>query len=204
MGLSALGFGPWPGLDDLGQRPANAQRPKPKTMDRFSKLQSSVQYLKGVGPKRAELLERMGVRSARDLLFHVPHRYEDASTVTPIAEVQVGTDATVVGHVTSKGVIPTRRGLRIFEATVRDASGKGIDLSWPGQPFLDRSIQKGDLVLATGPVRFFHGLQLQPREWVVLGREGEDPDPASGVGRVLPIYPATEGLSQKMLRTIVA
>ena len=172
-------------------------------MDRFSKLHSSAQYLNGVGPKRAEMLERLGVRSARDLLFHVPHRYEDASTVTPIAEVQVGTDATVVGHVTSKGVIPTRKGLRIFEATIRDASGKGIDLSWPGQPFLDRTIQKGDLVLATGPVRFFHGLQIQPREYVVLGREGEESE-GSGAGRVLPIYPATEGLSQKMLRTIVA
>ena len=169
-----------------------------------TELGKSAQYLKGVGPKRAELLERLGVRSARDLLFHVPHRYEDASSVTPIAEVQVGMDVTVVGHVTSKGVIPTRRGLRIFEATIRDASGKGIDLSWPGQPFLDRTIHKGDLLLATGPVRFFHGLQIQPREFVVLGREGEEPEASSSAGRVLPIYPATEGLSQKLLRTIVA
>ena len=173
-------------------------------MNRFSRLHSSVQYLKGVGPKRAEALERMGVRSARDLLFHVPHRYEDASTVTPIADVQVGMDATVVGYVKSKGVIPTRRGLRIFEATIRDPSGRGaITLSWPGQPFLDRSIQTGDLILATGAVKFFHGLQLQPREYVVLGREGDEAADGGGAGRVLPIYPATEGLSQKMLRTIV-
>ncbi|HUF12741.1 MAG TPA: ATP-dependent DNA helicase RecG [Longimicrobiales bacterium] len=170
--------------------------------DRFSKLHSSVQYLKGVGPRRAEALERLGVRSARDLLFHVPHRYEDASTVTPIAEVKVGDDVTVVGHVKSKGVIPTRRGLRIFEATIRDASGSSIDISWPGQPFLDRTIQRGDLLLATGPVRYFHGLQIQPREFVVLGREDEEAE-GGGAGRVLPIYPATEGLSQKMVRTIV-
>src|SRR5690606_552350 len=163
-----------------------------------SPLDQPAQYLKGVGPKRAEALARLGIRTARDLLYHVPHRYEDASTVTRIIDAEVGRDVTVIGEVVSKGVLPSRSGLRIFQAVLRDASGM-IECSWPGQPFLDRSIRKGDLLLVTGPVRFFHGRQLQPREHVVLGAAAE-----GGVaGKVLPIYPATEGLSQKMVRHIV-
>ena len=165
-----------------------------------SELDGPVQFLKGVGPRRAEALDRLGIRTVRELLLHGPRRYEDASTVAAIASVDVGDDATIVGTVVSKGVIPTRRGLRIFQAVLRDDTGL-IECSWPGQPFLDRTIRRGDTILANGPVRFYHGRQMQPREFVVLGREGEDPE---SEGRVLPIYPATEGLSQRVLRRIVA
>ncbi len=164
-----------------------------------SPLDRPAQYLKGVGPKRAESLARVGVQTARDLLYHVPRRYEDASTVARIGSLEVGMDATVIGEVTSKGVLPTRVGLRIFQAVLKDGTGF-IECSWPGQPFLDRVIRKGDLLLVTGPVRFFHGRQLQPREYVILGRAGEEREAA---GKVLPIYPATEGLSQRVLRGII-
>ncbi|HEX6937783.1 MAG TPA: ATP-dependent DNA helicase RecG [Longimicrobiales bacterium] len=164
-----------------------------------SPLDRPAQYLKGVGPKRAETLARVGVRTARDLLYHVPRRYEDASTVSRIGALEVGMDATVIGEVTSKGVIPTRVGLRIFQAVIRDDSGL-IECSWPGQPFLDRVIRKGDLLLVAGPVKFFHGRQIQPREYVILGRAGEE---SGAAGKVLPIYPATEGLSQRLLRSII-
>ena len=158
----------------------------------------SVTYLKGVGPRRAEALRRLGITTARDLLFHVPHRYEDASTVSPISSLEPGMDATVVGRVVSKGIIPTRRGLRIFQAVMRDDSGV-IEASWPGQPFLDRTISKDDTLLLTGTVRFFHGRQLQPREYVNLGSESGN----LTEGRVLSVYPATEGLSFKVIRGIV-
>ncbi len=161
-------------------------------------LDRPAQYLKGVGPRRAEQLHKLDVSTARDLLFHVPRRYEDASTVAPISSLEVGMDATVIGEVVSKGVLPTRKGLRIFQAVLRDDTGL-IECSWPGQPFLDRSIHKGDRLLVTGPVRFFHGRQLQPREHIKLDR-GDAPGDS---GRVLPIYAATEGLSQGILRKIL-
>ncbi len=164
-----------------------------------SPLDGPAQFLKGVGPRRAEALGRLGVHTVRDLLFHVPRRYEDASTVSRIADLQIGTDATVIGEITSKGVIRTRSGLRIFQAILADGSGR-IECSWPGQPFLDRSLHKGDIVLVAGPVRVFQSRQIQPREFVVLGRAGEERDAS---GKVLPIYPATEGLSQKILRAII-
>ena len=161
-------------------------------------LDTPVNYLKGVGPVRAEALRRLGIITAGDLLYHVPHRYEDASTISPIATLEPGMQGTVIGRVISKGVIPTRKGLRIFQAVLRDDSGM-MEVSWPGQPFLDRTIAKGDTLLVTGTVRFFHGRQLQPREFINLG----DDENGMAHGRVLSVYPATEGLSFKVIRSII-
>jgi len=161
-------------------------------------LEMPVNYLKGVGPARADMLRRLGIVTARDLLFHIPHRYEDASTISAISSLEPGMDGTIIGRVISKGIIPTRRGLRIFQAVLKDDSGM-IEASWPGQPFLDRSIEKGDMMLLTGSVRFFHGRQLQPREYIQLGKDDDD---IKG-GKVLAVYPATEGLSFKVIRGII-
>ncbi len=161
-------------------------------------LDTPITYLKGVGPRRAAAFEKLNVKTAGDLLWLIPHRYEDASTVSRIASLRTGADATVIGRVISKGVLPTRKGLRIFQAVLQDDSGM-IEAAWPGQPFLDRSINKGDLLLASGTVRFYHGRQLAPREFVNLGPEDEGTEE----GRVLAVYPATEGLSFKIIRHIV-
>jgi len=161
-------------------------------------LDTPITYLKGVGPARAEAFRRLGILTAGDLLYHAPHRYEDASTVAPISSLEPGMHATVIGRVVSKGVLPTRKGLRIFQAVVRDASGL-IEAAWPGQPYLDRTIEKGDVLLLSGQVRFFHGRQLLPREMVNLG----DEDEGTAQGRVLSVYPATEGLSFKVIRTLL-
>jgi ATP-dependent DNA helicase RecG len=155
-------------------------------------------YLTGVGPARADALRRLGVFTVRDLLHHIPHRYEDASTIAPAARLRIGDSATIMGRVISKGIIPTRKGLRVFQAVVQDASGM-IECGWPGQPFLDRSINKGDLLLLAGTVRFFHGRQFMPRETINFGADEQD----EAAGRVLAVYPATEGFSFKQVRALV-
>ena len=162
-------------------------------------LTTSVKYLKGVGPKRAEALARLGIRSVGDLLYHAPHRYLDATAVTPLAQAHVGQEVTCVGRVASTGVLPTRRGLRVFRAVLRDESGV-LECAWPGQPFLERQIKQDQLLLVTGPVRYYHGRQLVPREFVILADAGED-GPERGL--VLPVYPATEGLSHRQIRGLV-
>jgi ATP-dependent DNA helicase RecG len=159
-----------------------------------------VKFLKGVGERRAEQLGRLGIRTARDLLWHIPHRYVDASSVTPLARAEIGQEVACVGRVVAKGVVPTRRGLRIFHAVLRDDSGV-LECVWPGQAFLDRTILVGQTLLVSGPVRFYHGRQLAPREYVVLS-DGEGDDPLAA-GRVLPVYPATEGLSHKIIRSLI-
>lgn len=165
-------------------------------------LDTSVQFVRGVGPRRAEAFARLGVRVAEDLLYHTPHRYLDATTVTPIHKASVGRDITVVGRVVSKAVMPTRSRLRIFRAVLKDASGV-IECAWPGQAFLDRTIKPGQLLLVTGPVKYYHGRQLAPREYVILAEGDEDGD-VETEGLVLPVYPATEGLSHRVIRRIIA
>ncbi|HVH69462.1 MAG TPA: ATP-dependent DNA helicase RecG [Gemmatimonadales bacterium] len=166
------------------------------------RLSTSAKYLKGVGPRRAEALARLGIHSVGDLLYHAPHRYLDATTVTPLGKVHVGDEVTCVGRVVSTGVLPTRRGLRVFHAVLRDENGGGgpLECAWPGQPFLERQIRKGQLLLVTGPVRYYHGGQLVPREFVILADEGET-GPERGL--VLPVYPATEGLTHRQIRGLL-
>jgi ATP-dependent DNA helicase RecG len=158
-----------------------------------------IQFLKGVGPRRAEAFERIGVETVEDLLYHAPHRYLDATTVTPIAQASVGTDVTVVGRVVSKAVVPTRRRLRIFRAVLRDDTGV-IECAWPGQAFLDRTIKQGQLLLVSGPVKYYHGRQVTPREQIVLAGADEEGDRG---GLILPVYPATEGLTHRQIRRLV-
>ncbi|MGE5761697.1 MAG: ATP-dependent DNA helicase RecG [Gemmatimonadota bacterium] len=162
-------------------------------------LRSPVKFLKGVGPARAEALARIGIRSVGDLLYHAPHRYIDATALSPLARARVGEEVTAVGRVVSTGILPTRRGLRVFRAMLRDASGT-LECAWPGQPFLERQIVKDQLLLVTGPVRFYHGRQIVPREFLILADAGEEP-PDRGI--ILPVYPATEGLSHKQIRALV-
>ena len=164
-------------------------------------LNSPVKFLKGVGPKRAEALQRLGIRTAGDLLYHTPHRYLDATTVTPLARAAINQEVTCVGRVVSTGVLPTRRGLRVFRAVLKDSSGL-LECAWPGRPFLERQIKKGQLLLVTGPVRYYHGKQLVPHEFIVLA----EPDEGEGTGDwglVLPVYPATEGLTHRQIRALV-
>src|SRR5438128_1054562 len=86
-------------------------------------------------------------------------------------------------------------------SSVRDDTGGGpLGGAWPGQPFLERQIRKGQLLLVTGPVRYYHGRQLVPREFVILADEGEA-GPERGL--VLPVYPATEGLTHRQIRGLI-
>ncbi len=165
------------------------------------RLDTAVKFLKGVGERRADALARLGIRTAQDLLWHLPHRYIDASTVTPVARARVGDEVACAGTVVAKQVSPTRKGLRIFSAVIRDDSGV-LECVWPGQPFLDRTIAVGQTILVSGPIRFYHGRQMAPREHLILMETEGETDPLAA-GKVLPVYPATEGLSHKIIRSLV-
>ncbi|MGQ0702532.1 MAG: ATP-dependent DNA helicase RecG [Gemmatimonadales bacterium] len=170
-------------------------------------LSTPVKFLKGIGERRAEALERLGISAAQDLLWHLPFRYVDASQLTPLGKVQVGQDVACVGRVVAKDVLPTRRGLRIFHAVLRDHTG-ALECVWPGQAFLDRTIEVGQVLLVAGPIRFYHGRQMAPREYLILAGPDDEPGGNGGgaweQGKVLPVYPATAGLSHRTVRALIS
>jgi len=94
-----------------------------------SPLQNSVQFVKGVGPKRAELLETIGVKSVGDLLYYFPRRYLDRSVITPIYQIKVNENTTVVGTVSAIQRIRGGRGKSRFIMTVSDETGS-IQCIW--------------------------------------------------------------------------
>ncbi len=115
-------------------------------------LSTPLQFLKGVGPRRAADLERIGLRTVEDLLYRFPIRYEDRSHLQAIASLRPGPPVSVTGRVSSCGLRATRRpGFKIFEALVTDPSGS-IRATWLNQPFLRDVFASGQQVVLFGPV----------------------------------------------------
>jgi ATP-dependent DNA helicase RecG len=153
-----------------------------------------VRFLPGVGPRRAEDLERLGIATLGELLLHYPRDYFDARQAVPIARLVPGEAVSVAGHL--KAVSSRRlRGRRtLVTALLEDASG-AVALAWFNQPWVEKQLARGDSLRVIGSVGRFQGrLQITPTEFEKL--ENDDGD-ATGI---FPIYPLTEGLSQRMLR----
>ncbi len=132
-------------------------------------LQSSLQYLKGVGPRRAADLERVGLHTVEDLLYRFPIRYEDRGTFHTIASLRPGVSASVLGEVVASGVRPTRRPrFRIFELLVRDRTGS-MRAIWFNQPFLNDIFHARQRVILFGKLELSsHGLQMQNPQYEIL------------------------------------
>jgi len=167
------------------------------------KLDDPVQYVKGVGPKRAELLARAGFGTVEDLLYHLPFRYEDRRTVVTVAHAQVGTDATLVGRITGVREIRTRRGRgrTLLEALFRDESG-AIGLLWFHQAgYFKKRLEGAERWLVHGRVERGRrgGIQIVHPEIEPL-EAGED---ITHAARVLPVYQKPGELPVAAMRAIV-
>jgi len=109
-----------------------------------------IQFIRGVGPKKAALFARLGVETAEDLLWHVPRRYEDRSTLRKMSECRPGEECTVVGQVADYRLIRTRRpAFTIFEASFSDSTGM-LKVRWFNQPYLADLFEHGQLVMLSG------------------------------------------------------
>jgi ATP-dependent DNA helicase RecG len=169
-------------------------------------LSTPLQYLKGVGPRRAADLARVGLHTAEDLLLRFPLRYENRAALAPIRTVRPGQVATIVGDVLSAGVRPTRRpGFRIFEVLVRDESGT-IRAVFPNQAFLKDVFHPQQAVVLYGTVEFRGpgGLQITNPEYeIVRGEPGEDADATVHTGRIVPIYEKAGSVTTRIQRSLV-
>ena len=178
-------------------------------------LASALQYLKGVGPRRAADLQRVGLSTVEDLLYRFPMRYEDRGAFKTIASLRPGMVASVMADVISSGVRPTRRPrFKIFEMLVRDRTG-ALRAVWFNQPFLADVFHPHQRVVLYGKLELSaHGLQLQNPQYEIVradtadeGVEGETPASADTeglhTGRIVPVYEKTGTLTTKMQRTLV-
>jgi ATP-dependent DNA helicase RecG len=167
-----------------------------------SPLSQSLQYLKGVGPRRAADLEHVGLTTVEDLLYRFPLRYEDRSRLQPIASLRAGVASSVSGRVLSCGVRTTRRpGFKIFEALVSDESA-AIRATWLNQPFLRDVFVPGQHVVLFGTVelRAPGGRQLTNPQYEIL--DDEDAETVH-TGRIVPVYERAGSVTPKMQRRLV-
>jgi ATP-dependent DNA helicase RecG len=168
-------------------------------------LSTPLQYVKGVGPRRAADLERVGLRTVEDLLLRFPLRYEDRAALVPIKSLRPGQVATVVGEVLSSGVRATRRpGFRLFELIVRDATGP-VRAVFPNQAFLRDVFRPPQQVVLYGAVEFrgHGGLQFTNPEYEIVRGDADEDDATVHTGRIVPIYEKAGSVTPRMQRTLV-
>jgi ATP-dependent DNA helicase RecG len=165
-------------------------------------LQTPLQFLKGVGPRKAADFARAGLRTLEDLLYRFPLRYEDRSRLHPIGSLREGQTASISGEVVQCGLRPTRRpGFRIFEALVRDASG-ATRISWFNSSYLQDQIRRGQRLVLYGTLErnAYSGLQITNPDFELL--EGDDADTLH-IGRIVPVYERARSITPKMQRRLV-
>jgi len=162
-----------------------------------------IRYAKGVGPKRAVLLEKVGVRSVEDALWYLPWRYEDRSVVSTVGAVAPGAVATICGRIRRAELKQiARRRMTILEVVLDDATGrlKGVFFN---QSYLEKVLKPGVRVMMSGTVTAGRGgwtdLRMESPQYEVLGEKDE---PTLHVGRIVPIYHETRGLSSRQLRSL--
>ena len=172
-------------------------------------LKTPMRFIKGVGPKLAEALAKKGISTVEDALYLLPNRYEDRRELKRIADLRPGATEAFFATVVSAAPQTTKGGRNYFEAIVRDESGS-LALKWFHfhPTYMKKNLQEGRRGIFIGDVAQF-GFQREMHhpevEWAADGESLEqvmarDPD---NFGRILPVYPLTEGVSQKLMRRIM-
>jgi ATP-dependent DNA helicase RecG len=168
---------------------------------------SSLQGLKGVGPKRAAILAEAGIRSIADLYECFPRRYLDRTTIRRIGALSDGETVTVVGAITGAKLENSGRGASRFKAQLSDGSGV-LELTWfRGVHYFSKTLRHGDLVAVYGRVTFFGRTPgMQHPEYDRLGGEeeggdGERDDELFKTGKIVPLYPTSDVMKQAGLNS---
>jgi ATP-dependent DNA helicase RecG len=188
-----------PPLPRLARPP---RRPRPQldpdeAADIMAGLSAPVTSVKGVGPRMAKALDKLGVGTINDLLFYLPRRYDDYTNLSYIARLRPETTVTVVGTVRQTEVRVGRSGRRDFYLEIDDGSGV-LSVIFFGQHFLVRQIRRGKQLVLSGRASIFgHRMQMTNPEWEELDTENLH---TTGI---VPVYPLTELLRARALRRLM-
>jgi len=163
-----------------------------------SVLHQSVQFLKGVGPKRSEILGRLGIHTIHDMLSYFPRDYKDRTRIQKISEAKIGAEITIHARILAVDNRMARNRKYILEAFVTDETGT-IAATWFNQPFLMNKFHVGDNLFLHGKVGAYKYLQLLSPEYEVV----QDDETNIKDGGIIPVYPLTERISQTQFRKIM-
>ena len=182
--------------------PPLAHNPDPEATT--DPLDAPVTAIRGIGASLAGTLAKLELFSIRDILTHYPHRYEDRSQFRPVRALADGEAAVIAAKVTAVENRPTKNKLVITKVTLDDGD-KGVAAltffnTWRMKATFEKLI--GKRIVAYGTVRrHYNAVEIAAPEWEAI-EEGDALDSLS-LGRIVPVYPATEGITQNRLRKIV-
>lgn len=159
---------------------------------------NDIQYVKNIGPRRAALLKKLGINSLGDLLYLFPREYRDLNQLKNFYSLRHGDLATVRATVSAWDEVRPRKGLTLTRALMNDGLSNFMAV-WFNQSHIKRQLSLGTVLLVSGKVnKSFSTPQLQVSEYEV-----EDGSELLNTGRIVPVYPLTEGLSQRVMRIIL-
>ncbi len=176
---------------------ASPGSPVKKKTSGAQSLDAGVLAVKGINEATGKKLLKLGVQNIRDLLYFFPHRHLDYSQRAFINNLVVGQENTIIANVWEAREVQlgTRRST---EATVGDETGN-VRVVWFNQPYLAKSLKTGSRVVISGKVSLFYGMPVfESPEWEPY----EDKDLVH-TGRLVPVYPLTQGLTQRQVRRIM-
>lgn len=166
-------------------------------------LKTPIRYIKGIGPKRAEIFAKMGVSTIEDLLYFFPKRYEDRTYFTPVSKIKEGQAVTIKVQVLARSSRQSfyKKSFSITEIAVGDDTGK-IYCVWFNRPYLKEYFKVGSKLILYGKAdRYNSRLQLSSPEFEFI--EQQEHDDSLNVGRIVPVYSLGQGLSQRTMRSTV-
>jgi len=168
-------------------------------------LSTPIGEIPRVGPQYQKRLKKLGIKTVRDILFHFPHRYEDFSNVIPISEIRRDEVVSIQGKILDiKNIRTFRKRIVLTQALVRDNTGT-VQVIWFNQPYLINTFKKGDVLFLAGKMNQKSGRRyLSAPAYEKISDEFQFKN--SGLihtGRLVPVYPETEGLSSRWLRFII-
>ena len=165
-----------------------------------------IEKLKNVGARNLPRLNKLGIKTLKDLLWHFPVRYEDYTRLVPIIDVQAGEKVNIQGEVlkiVNKRLFPRR--MFVTQALIKDESG-AMNAVWFNQPYIANSLQEGTFVSLAGKANLDkHGLYLSSPTYEKIDESDFEIKKTNltHTGGLIPIYPETDGITSKYLRFLI-